>query len=136
MQSPRPATQSFSPLCWKSNVLGITASLQAIMVLVPALRRWWQLSPVKDSTDSLSYYPLPEARIMSCSGSFQQCKQLPLCESHNCPCFNNIANYTRKFRVQLIVVLWSRCSSGKKNKLICKHSDALLSTGLFIFGEE
>lgn len=65
----------------------------------------------------------------------QQCRQLSLRESHGCPCFNSIANYTHKFRVQLIVVLWSRCSLGKK-KVICKHSDALLSRVLFILGEE
>lgn len=34
------------------------------MVLVPALWRWWQLSLVKDSTDSLSYHPLPEACLV------------------------------------------------------------------------
>lgn len=63
----------------------------------------------------------------------QQCKQLPLRDSRGCPGFNSTANCTHKFRVQLIVVLWSRCSSGKK---ICKHSDALLSRELFVLGEE
>lgn len=97
------------------------------------LSRWWQFCPMKNN--SLSFFQQSsKASSVPCSGSFTA-MQSPLHESHGCPCFNSIANYTHKFRVQLIVVLWSRCFSGKK-KLICKHADALLSRGLFILGEE
>lgn len=98
-------------LWWECNQMVLGWSLQVIMVCPVPLLRWWQFCSMKNN--SLSFFQQsPKASSVLYSGS-STAMQLPLHESHGCLCFNSIANYTHKFREQLIV-LWSRCSFGGK----------------------
>jgi len=72
---------------------------------------------MKDNSLSFFQQPLRKPAVCLVLVPAQQGKQLLLHENHGCLCFNSIANYTHKFTAQLIVVLWSRCSLGKKINL-------------------